>query len=200
MGLEAVKDKSRLRQEMIVRLAEKYHTTPTFIEARSLEITNASQWMNQDDVLDAMRRLIAGTGADLVFLQEIHGRKTPGKREPGAWPEQPHFEYMADSVWPHHAYGRNAIYREGDHGNAILSKFPFAFWENINIAVFPRSSRSILHGVVEVPGSDRPLHLLCVHLGLLERERRGQLRVLSERMASRIPADEPLILAGDFND
>jgi len=155
---------------------------------------------NRRFVLDGMRRLIAGTGADLVFLQEIHGRKSPGKRESGAWPEQPHFEYLADSAWPHHAYGRNAIYREGDHGNAILSKFPFSHWENINIAIFPRSSRSILHGVIEVPGTDRPLHLLCVHLGLLERERRGQLHILSERIASRIPPDEPLILAGDFND
>jgi len=155
---------------------------------------------NRRFVLETMRRHITGTGADIVFLQEIHGRKTPGKRETGRYPEQPHFEYVADTTWPHCAYGRNAIYREGDHGNAILSKFPFSYWENINIALFPRSSRSILHGVIELPGTDRPLHVLCVHLGLLEAERRGQLRILSERIRSRIPADEPLILAGDFND
>jgi endonuclease/exonuclease/phosphatase family metal-dependent hydrolase len=155
---------------------------------------------NRRFVLEAMRRLIAGTGADLVFLQEIHGRKDPERRGSARFPDQPHFEYMADSVWPHVAYGRNAIYREGDHGNAILSKFPLLRWENLNVARFPRSSRSILHGVIELPGAAKPLHLLCVHLGLLESERRGQLAILSDRIASHVPADEPLLLAGDFND
>lgn len=154
---------------------------------------------NRRFVLDTMRGLIARTGADLVFLQEIHGRKEPG-RGGASYPGQPHFEYLADTVWPHYAYGRNAIYREGDHGNAILSKFPLVRWENINIALFPRSSRSILHGVIELPGGAKPLHLLCVHLGLLEGERRSQLGMISERIASHVPPDEPLILAGDFND
>ncbi len=157
---------------------------------------------NRRFVLDAMRSLIATTGADLVFLQEIHGNHRGRRRHEGryTYPDRPHFEYLADQAWPHYAYGCNAIYRKGDHGNAILSRFPFVSWENINVARFARASRSILHGVIEIPESGFRIHALCVHLGLFEQERRGQLEVLGERIESHVPHDEPLIIAGDFND
>jgi len=153
-------------------------------------------------MLDSMRQRIAETEADIVFLQEIHGTaiKSERKQKKNTYPDQPHFEFMADHAWPHYAYGRNAIYRKGDHGNAILSKYPFVSWENIDVSIFPRSSRSILHGVIQIPGEKKPLHTLCVHLGLLEQERREQLRTLTRRIDSHVPRDEPLLIAGDFND
>ena len=85
---------------------------------------------NRRFVLESMRERIAETGADIVFLQEIHGQaiKSDAKRRRFSYPDQPHFEYLADQSWPHYAYGRNAIYRKGDHGNAILSMYPFASW------------------------------------------------------------------------
>lgn len=157
---------------------------------------------NRRFVLQSMRKRIAETGADIVFLQEIHGTaiKSKAKRRRFTYPDQPHFEYLADTVWPHYAYGRNAIYRKGDHGNAILSKYPFDGWENIDVSIFRGSSRSILHGVVEIPGKNIRLHTLCVHLGLMEQERREQLQALTERIDQHIPRDEPIIVAGDFND
>lgn len=157
---------------------------------------------NRKFMLDSMRQRIADTGADIVFLQEIHGTaiKSEAKRRRFSYPDQPHFEYLADQAWPHYAYGRNAIYRKGDHGNAILSRYPFVAWENIDVSIFPRSSRSILHGVIEIPHLDRPLHTLCVHLGLLEQERREQLQALTERIDQHVPRNEPMIIAGDFND
>ena len=157
---------------------------------------------NRHFVLNAMRERLEETGADILFLQEVHGaaKKSQRKREQLTYPEQPHFEFLADRVWPHYAYGRNAIYRKGDHGNAILSKFPFSAWENIDVSIFPRSSRSILHGVLELPGTGTRLHTLCVHLGLLEQERREQLRALTRRIDEHVPRGEPMIIAGDFND
>ena len=157
---------------------------------------------NRRFVLESMRERIADTGADIVFLQEIHGTaiKSAAKRRRFSYPDQPHFEYLADQAWPHFAYGRNAIYRKGDHGNAILSMYPFASWENIDVSVFPRSSRSILHGVIELPEKNTRLHTLCVHLGLLEQERREQLMALTARINSHVPRNEPMIIAGDFND
>lgn len=157
---------------------------------------------NRRFMLEAMRERIDETAADIVFLQEIHGTaiKSETKRQRFTYPNQPHFEYLADKSWPHYAYGRNAIYRKGDHGNAILSMYPFERWENIDVSVFPRSSRSILHGVIELPDKKTRLHTLCVHLGLLERERRHQLKVLTERIDQHVPRDEPMIIAGDFND
>ncbi|TDG13482.1 EEP domain-containing protein [Seongchinamella unica] len=157
---------------------------------------------NRRFMLDSMRERIAETGADIVFLQEIHGHaiKSEAKKRKFSYPDQPHFEYLADQAWPHFAYGRNAIYRKGDHGNAILSKYPFISWENIDVSIFPRSSRSILHGVMELPGKNTRLHTLCVHLGLLEQERREQLHTLTERIDQHVPRSEPMIIAGDFND
>ena len=157
---------------------------------------------NRRFMLDSMRQRIAETGADIVFLQEIHGEAIKSERQQKkfSYPDQPHFEYLADQSWPHYAYGRNAIYRKGDHGNAILRKFPYTSCENIDVSIFPRSSRSILHGVIEIPGGKTPLHTLCVHLGLLEQERREQLQALTDRIDSHVPRNEPLIIAGDFND
>ena len=157
---------------------------------------------NRRFVLESMRDRIAESGADVVFLQEIHGTaiKSAAKRRRFTYPDQPHFEYVADQSWPHYAYGRNSIYRKGDHGNAILSMHPFASWENIDISMFKRSSRSILHGVIEIPGRSIRLHTLCVHLGLLEQERRDQFQALTDRINEHVPQDEPMIIAGDFND
>ncbi len=153
-------------------------------------------------VLDSMRERIAETGADIVFLQEVHGMAQKAEKKMGrlSYPEQPHFEYLADQAWPHYAYGKNAIYRKGDHGNAILSMHPFLSWENIDVSLFPRSSRSILHGIIELGERKTRLHTLCVHLGLLEQERREQLQALTQRIAEHVPRDEPMIIAGDFND
>lgn len=157
---------------------------------------------NRRFVLEGIRDRIRETDADLVFLQEIHGETTRKVRsaEAFSYPEQPHFEYLADEAWPHYAYGRNAIYRQGDHGNAILSKHAFSGWENINVSFLKTASRSILHGVIDLPERGTRLHALCVHLGLFERERKIQLAALTYRIASHVPEDEPMIIAGDFND
>ena len=86
---------------------------------------------NRRFMLESMRERIAETGADIVFLQEIHGTaiKSEAKKRKFSYPDQPHFEYLADQAWPHFAYGQNAIYRKGDHGNAILSMHPFISWD-----------------------------------------------------------------------
>lgn len=157
---------------------------------------------NRRFVLEGIRECIVESAADVVFLQEVHGTAhfSPRRRRRFTYPDQPHFEYLADQVWPHFAYARNAIYRKGDHGNALLSRFPILDWENIDVSLFPRSSRSILHGVIELPYLNTRLHTLCVHLGLLEQERREQLQTLVQRIEAHVPHHEPLILAGDFND
>jgi endonuclease/exonuclease/phosphatase family metal-dependent hydrolase len=44
------------------------------------------------------------------------------------------------------------------------------------------------------------LHCINVHLGLFERGRRWQVHALTERIRESVPADAPLVVAGDFND
>jgi endonuclease/exonuclease/phosphatase family metal-dependent hydrolase len=152
-------------------------------------------------VLHRMRDALAHTGADVVFLQEALGHHEDHARRLLEWPEYPQFEFLADTVWPHHAYGRNAIYDQGHHGNAILSRYPFVQWENIGVSPYPfAASRSLLHGVIEVPRTRSRLHLVCVHFGFVGAERRPQIRRLCERIEEHVPHDEPLVVAGDFND
>lgn len=151
-------------------------------------------------ILHEIRESLRHIDADVVFLQEIHGERQISEGRFDDWPTNSQFEFLADEVWHHHAYGKNAIYKAGHHGNAILSKHPFIEWENIDVSIMKKASRSLLHGTIQIPASEKKIHIICIHLGLFERERENQLTTLSERINSHVPHDEPLIIAGDFND
>ncbi len=150
--------------------------------------------------LDAIREAVRDVHPDLVFLQEVQGEHQRFQSRIADWPEEAQFEFMADQFWPHFAYGKNAVYDAGHHGNAILSKFPFERWENIDISMGRFEKRGMLHGVIPLPGHEAPLHVLCMHLDLFESGRRSQLRSLSQRIDEHVPTGEPIIIAGDFND
>ncbi|HEB81245.1 MAG TPA: EEP domain-containing protein [Gammaproteobacteria bacterium] len=157
---------------------------------------SASNWRF---ILHEIRHALREVDADILFLQEIQGEHLRHALKHENWPDSSQFEFLADEIWHHHAYGKNAIYDKGHHGNAILSKFDFVHWDNIDVSLMKTASRSLLHGVLTLPG-DRPLHVICVHLGLLGYERELQLRQLIQRIDSHIPHDQPMIIAGDFND
>jgi len=150
---------------------------------------------NSSFVLKEIRQAIRNVGCDLVFLQEVLGEHHSHARKHQNWISGTQFEYLADSIWSHYAYGRNAIYQHGHHGNAILSKFPFSWWENTDVSRFAFSQRGLLHGIVA-----DSVHVFCVHLGLLGVERQAQLKSLIQALEQRVPNDAPLIIAGDFND
>jgi endonuclease/exonuclease/phosphatase family metal-dependent hydrolase len=44
------------------------------------------------------------------------------------------------------------------------------------------------------------VHIVCIHFGLMGKERRSQIGKLCDRIDSHVPHDAPLIVAGDFND
>lgn len=151
-------------------------------------------------VLHQIKEAIDSIHPDIVFLQEIQGEHSGYATSIDNWPKQTQCEFLATQLWPHVAYGKNAIYDIGHHGNAILSKFPFSAWENIDVSRQVRASRSLLHGVLQLPNHPTPVHVICIHLGLFKAERAQQLKQLCDRIESHVPANEPLIIAGDFND
>jgi endonuclease/exonuclease/phosphatase family metal-dependent hydrolase len=155
---------------------------------------------NRRFVLHQMKDALEEAGADLLFLQEMQGEHQLHALEVEDWPAISQFEFIAEGVWPFYIYGKNAVYKTGHHGNAILSRFPFVSWENINVSPFPWASRSLLHGVIRMPDTDKEVHIVCIHFGLTSRERRAQLDRLSERIDQHVPHHAPLIIAGDFND
>lgn len=153
---------------------------------------------NRRFVLPELREAIRAVSADVVFLQEVMGEHAlHAARVPG-WPGA-QYEFLADSLWQEHAYGRNAAYPHGHHGNALLSKFPILSQANRDISVRGHEERGLLHCVLDVPGSALPLHAICVHLGLRESHRRRQLQLLCEEVRE-VPDAAPLVVAGDFND
>ena len=44
------------------------------------------------------------------FLQEVHGTHEHHPKRYSNWPTMPQYEFLADSLWPQFAYGRNAVY------------------------------------------------------------------------------------------
>ena len=143
-------------------------------------------------ILNELREAIRSVQADLVFLQEVIGEQ--------ATPGQPQYEFLADQLWPEFAYGKNAEYPSGHHGNAILSKYPIVLSENIEISASRFEQRGLLYAKIAIPDRDLHVHCGCVHLGLFGRWRARQLVQIADYLRARVPADAPLIVAGDFND
>jgi endonuclease/exonuclease/phosphatase family metal-dependent hydrolase len=166
----------------------------------TLNIHQGFSALNRRFVLAEMREAVRGVSADVVCLQEVLGAHEPLSRRHASWPAVPHYEFIADTLWPQHAYGRNAVYPEGHHGNALLSKFPIASHRNHDVSIEGTEQRGMLWCVLDVPGRSTRIHVVSVHLGLRESHRSRQLESLCALVEQDIPADEPLLVAGDFND
>lgn len=170
------------------------------LRVMTVNVHKGFSFLNRRFVLRELRDAIREVGADLVFLQEVHGMRRRGGLAPGAEPAGPHYEFLADQLWPAFAYGRNAVYTHGDHGNALLSKYPILRSENVDVSAATHEKRGLLHCALRLPGREHIVHAICVHLGLRQSHRQQQLRQLCDFVEQRVPAAEPLLVAGDFND
>ena len=90
---------------------------------------------NQRMVLHALKDQLHLIRPDLVFLQEVHGEHVGHAARHAGWPEEPQYEFLADELWQDFAYGKNAVYPEGHHGNACCRATPSLPGK---ISIFPR--------------------------------------------------------------
>ncbi|HVZ42531.1 MAG TPA: endonuclease/exonuclease/phosphatase family protein [Ramlibacter sp.] len=155
---------------------------------------------NRRFILPELRDAVRKVGADVVFLQEVLGTHEAHGEKYEDWPDAPQYEFLADSIWPQFAYGRNMVYPKGHHGNAILSKFPIVRYQNHDVSIAGPEKRGLLHCVLRLPGHAMDVHAICVHLGLAESHRQQQLDLLCAMVRSEVPDNAPLVVAGDFND
>ncbi|WP_171563551.1 endonuclease/exonuclease/phosphatase family protein [Ramlibacter montanisoli] len=155
---------------------------------------------NRRFILPELRDAVRKVGADLVFMQEVLGMHDAHGKKWEDWPEGGQYEFLADSIWPQFAYGRNMVYPKGHHGNAVMSKFPIVHYQNHDVSVAGPEKRGLLHCVLKVPNCTHDVHAICVHLGLAESHRQQQLDLLCKITHTEVPAEAPLIVAGDFND
>ncbi len=165
------------------------------IKVLTLNIHKGFSASNLRHTLEALRVVLRKSNCNLVFLQEISGESKRYLKRINGWPNTNQLEYLADSIWPHFAYGKNALTSDGHHGNAIMSEIPIRCTHNKDLSLYKISQRGVLHATLE-----NGIELLSIHLGLFERERQRQLDQLIDYIRSEIPPEAPLILAGDFND
>lgn len=155
---------------------------------------------NRRFVLHELRERLHELNTDIVFLQEVQGAHSRPIHLDSPHALYPQHEFLAQEVWPYSAYGKNSVYEEGHHGNAILSRYPILNWENQDISAHRFESRGLLRCEVVLPQKNIVLNCLCVHLGLFKRGRKLQFGALVEHIRQEVPDDAPLIVAGDFND
>jgi endonuclease/exonuclease/phosphatase family metal-dependent hydrolase len=157
-------------------------------------------FFNRRFILKELREAVRTVSADIVFLQEVLGTHALHAKRYTDWPEQPQYEYLADTMWTDHAYGRNSVYPHGDHGNALLSRFPIRYHANHDASHHGDEERGLLHCVLDAAEEGVEVHAICVHLGLRESHRERQLVQLCKLIDREVPPTAPLVVAGDFND
>jgi len=139
--------------------------------------------------------------ADLVFLQEVRLHHTRDARQfdrtSFGWPDQGQAEFLAPEGYDV-AYRSNAVTRHGEHGNALLSRWPIGDIGHHDVSDHRFEQRGLLHVPVQWHG--RTLHTVVAHLGLMHAGRVRQVQRLADFIAAEVPADAPLVVAGDFND
>ena len=152
--------------------------------ARRLEIHNIGHAVEQLD-------------ADLVCLQEVRFVNRREQKRFARWPEQPQAEFLAPEGYES-VYRTNAVTRHGEHGNALLSRWPVLSHRHEDMSDHRFEQRGLLHVQVQTMG--RLVHVVVVHLGLVPASRVRQTEQLLRYIDREIPGDAPVLVAGDFND
>jgi len=152
--------------------------------ARRLEIHNLGLAVEQLD-------------ADIVCLQEVRKMNRKEADYFAHWPHVPQAEYLAPEGYEA-VYRTNAFTRHGEHGNALLTRWPVIGYQHEDISDHRFEQRGLLHVEVEVQGTR--VHTIVVHLGLIPGSRLRQVAQLQRFIAREVPDYAPLIVAGDFND
>ena len=151
---------------------------------RRLEIHNIGHAVEQLD-------------ADLVCLQEVRRMHRREEKHFNRWPELPQAEFLAPEGYES-VYRTNAVTRHGEHGNALLSRWPVLSHQHEDMSDHRFEQRGLLHAQVLVSG--RAVHVVVVHLGLVPASRVRQTEQLLRYIDREMPTDAPVLVAGDFND
>ncbi len=139
--------------------------------------------------------------ADIIFLQEVHlfhkRHAARFDRSSFGWPEQGQADFLAPQGYDV-AYRTNAITRHGEHGNALLARWPLGDIGHHDVSDHRFEQRGLLHVPVVWNGST--VHAVVVHFGLVHASRVRQVQRLAQFIEKQVPRDAMLVVAGDFND
>lgn len=160
----------------------------------SYNIHKGLSQFNWRSVLEEIKEVIIHSRADIVCLQEIGVNSKALAQEFST-----QLEYLADTMWPHYAYGKNSAYTSGHHGNAVLSTWPITQFSNIDLTVSPFEKRGMLHAELQL-GDNQFLDVFCTHLNLFGLHRKKQIQLIHSYFQRHNLFEKPVALTGDFND
>lgn len=144
---------------------------------------------------------VAALDADLVCLQEVrlfhHGEARHFDRTHFGWPAQGQAEFLAPEGYES-AYRTNAVTRDGEHGNALLSRWPLGEVAHHDVSDHRFEQRGLLHTVAHWRG--HRVHTLVAHFGLIHASRVRQAERLGAYLRAEVPPHDLVVVAGDFND
>ncbi len=167
------------------------------LHVATYNIHKGVSWFAQKPTIHDMRVALESLDADLLFLQEVQGKHDKRAARHEHWPKEAQHDFLAGDR-RQAAYGMNAVYQHGHHGNALLSRFPILHNRNQDVSDHRFEERGILHCIVQMP--DLQVHCYVVHFGLFAAGRRRQTERLIQTILEETPSDAPLVIAGDFND
>ncbi len=140
---------------------------------------------------------IEALDADVVCLQEVRQTNRREEKHFKHWPKQGQADYLAPLGYES-VYRTNAVTRHGEHGNALLSRWPVRCHQHMDISDHRYEQRGLLH--VELLIHQQTVHVLVLHLGLIRASRIRQLAQLRRFIEHQIAPQAPLLVAGDFNE
>lgn len=143
-------------------------------------------------------RAVQDLQADVVCLQEVRRFHHKLQQRFAHWPDVEQATYLAPPGYEA-VYRTNAVTRYGEHGNALLSRWPVLGVGHEDVSDHRLEQRGLLHVQLQW-GGDTTVHVLVVHLGLFHASRERQVQRLGQFVAREIPPQAPLVVAGDFND
>ena len=135
------------------------------LKVASYNIHKGMSPLNQHFVLHGVRQALKSLDPDLVFLQEVQGAHQHLAKKISTWPSDAQHEYLAGDML-FSAYGSNAHYQLGHHGNALLSRYPILHRSNHDLTLHRFEQRGLLYCQLDLPSWNQPLHAFCVHLNL----------------------------------
>jgi endonuclease/exonuclease/phosphatase family metal-dependent hydrolase len=140
--------------------------------------------LNPDFDLEGVSAIIEKWSPDVVALQEVDSR---GRTDDP-------FAVLADVVGEHRADARSIVTQDGDYGQVLLSKLPFAAPPTISdVSYQEREPRRAITARIRAPMGE--VTVVATHLGLSIHERHSQARAIADLV------DNPCtVVVGDFND
>ena len=146
--------------------------------SRRLEIHNLAHAVEQFD-------------ADIVCLQEVRRHNRKFEKLFTRWPDLEQADYLSPEGYES-VYRTNATTRHGEHGNALLSRWPVLGSSHSDVSDHRFEQRGLLHAQLLVDGIE--VHVVVVHFGLIAAGRERQVKRLGEYIARELPPAAPLML------